>query len=134
MNQPIDPLLQKTLWGPLWRHMHEAHGLILVDDECNQISQACDESRMAAGTRKTCSRCIVHGCDNHRHQGKFVGDMCARCHEHITTGSVGPTTSFLGKLNGLMETLKTISVADFKTAGELRKMARDGVNNTKFES
>lgn len=30
--------------------MHEAHGLILLDDECNQIAQACDDARMAAGT------------------------------------------------------------------------------------
>ena len=42
--------LPETLWGPLWRHMHEAHGLILLDDECNQIAQACDDARMAAGT------------------------------------------------------------------------------------
>jgi len=43
--------LPETLWGPLWRHMHDEHGLILLDDDCNQIAQACDESRIAAGTR-----------------------------------------------------------------------------------
>ncbi len=42
--------LPETLWGPLWRHMHNEHGLILLDDDCNQIAQACDEARMAAGT------------------------------------------------------------------------------------
>lgn len=30
--------------------MHNEHGLILLDDECYQIAQACDEARMAAGT------------------------------------------------------------------------------------
>ena len=48
-----------------------------------------------------CPRCIVHGCVNHRHQGRFIGDLCAPCHAYITSGRVGPTTSFLGKLNGL---------------------------------
>jgi len=77
----------------------------------------------------TCSRCIVNGCANQRHQGRFIGDLCAPCHTYITTGRVGPTTSFLGKLDGLMDALKTISVSDWKTAGELRKMARDAYSS-----
>ena len=72
-----------------------------------------------------CSRCIVHGCVNHRHQGRFVGDMCAPCHSYITTGKVGPTTSFLSR----MDVLRTIAVSDWKTAGELRKMARDAISS-----
>lgn len=39
--------LPETLWGPLWRHMHTAHGLLLLDDECNQIAHAVDECRNA---------------------------------------------------------------------------------------
>jgi hypothetical protein len=76
-----------------------------------------------------CSRCIVHGCVNYRHQGRFVGNLCAPCHDYITTGRVGLTTSFLGKLDALMDTLKTISVSDWKTAGELRKIARDAYSS-----
>ncbi len=43
-------------------------------------------------------RCIVYGCQNRQHEGDFVGDICAPCYEHITTGRIGPTTSFLGDL------------------------------------
>lgn len=57
-----------------------------------------DESTLHAAA---CPPCIVHGCVNHRHQGRFIGDLCAPCHAYITSGRVGPTTSFLGKLNGL---------------------------------
>ena len=32
------------------------------------------------------TKCIVKDCENHRHQGTFVGDLCAPCHEFITTG------------------------------------------------
>jgi hypothetical protein len=49
-SQLMPTELPETLWGPLWRHMHNEHGLILVDDECNQIALAADEARMAAGT------------------------------------------------------------------------------------
>ena len=30
--------------------------------------------------------CIVKDCQNHRHEGKFVGDLCSPCHTFITTG------------------------------------------------
>jgi hypothetical protein len=44
------------------------------------------------------SKCLTKGCGNHRHQGKFIGDLCAPCNSYITTGNVGPTESFLGDL------------------------------------
>ena len=81
------------------------------------------------GDGGSCSRCIVYGCANHRHQGRFIGDLCAPCHSYITTGIIGPTTSFLGKLDGLTDALKTISMSDWKTAGELQKMARDAYSS-----
>ena len=31
-------------------------------------------------------KCIVKDCQNHRHEGKFVGDLCSPCHTFITTG------------------------------------------------
>ena len=54
-----------------------------------------------SASRNVDSFCIVHGCVNRRHQGRFIGDLCAPCHAYITSGRVGPTASFLGKLNGL---------------------------------
>jgi hypothetical protein len=49
--------------------------------------------------------CIIKGCLNEKGQGKFVGDICSPCFDHITTGKVGPTTSFLkniGRFSGFM--------------------------------
>ena len=34
------------------------------------------------------SKCIVKDCPNKRSQGVFVGDLCAPCHDFITTGKV----------------------------------------------
>lgn len=51
--------------------------------------------------------------------------MCAPCYSYITTGKVGPTTSFLSR----MDVLRTIAASDWKTAGELRKMARDAISS-----
>jgi len=31
-------------------------------------------------------KCIVKDCENHTHQGKFVGELCSPCHEFITEG------------------------------------------------
>jgi hypothetical protein len=28
--------------------------------------------------------CIVKDCENHKHQGRFVGDICSQCHAFIT--------------------------------------------------
>ena len=42
--------------------------------------------------------CVVAGCTNEKHQGKFVGDICSACYDHITKGKIGPTKSFLGEL------------------------------------
>lgn len=31
-------------------------------------------------------KCIVKDCENHVHQGKFVGAICAPCNQFLTTG------------------------------------------------
>jgi len=31
-------------------------------------------------------KCIVFSCQNHKDEGKFVGDLCGPCHEFIVTG------------------------------------------------
>lgn len=41
--------------------------------------------------------CIVKGCINTRDQGKFIGDLCAPCHEMLTTGEIKHTRSFLAQ-------------------------------------
>ena len=43
-------------------------------------------------------KCIVHGCENHHGEGRFVGDMCAPCHQMITTGVVGSGMTFVNRL------------------------------------
>lgn len=39
-------------------------------------------------------KCIVHGCQNHTHQGKFVGDLCMPCHIMLTTGRRNPSNAW----------------------------------------
>lgn len=36
--------------------------------------------------RLTQIKCIVKDCQNHKYEGKFVGDLCSPCHTFITTG------------------------------------------------
>lgn len=38
-------------------------------------------------------KCIVKGCQNHRHQGAFVGDLCKPCHVMLTEGKELPSTA-----------------------------------------
>ena len=45
----------------------------------------------------------VNECQNYKHQGNFVGDICCPCYRHITTGEIGATSSFLGKYRELLE-------------------------------
>jgi hypothetical protein len=41
----VPNLSDNPYWHPLWKHMHHEYGLILLDDDCNQIARAVDESR-----------------------------------------------------------------------------------------
>ena len=48
-------------------------------------------------------KCIVHKCSNHKHQGTFVGDICAPCHKTITTGEIIHSDNFIAELNDSKE-------------------------------
>ena len=39
-------------------------------------------------------KCIVKGCQNHRHEGRFVGDLCAPCHGMLTEGKYIASTAW----------------------------------------
>jgi hypothetical protein len=42
---------------------------------------------LALGTKiQPHERCIVYGCQNHKDEGTFVGDLCGPCHNFIVTG------------------------------------------------
>lgn len=43
-------------------------------------------------------KCIVHGCENEKWQGAFVGEICASCHGMLVTGVVGKGGTFIHKL------------------------------------
>ena len=47
---------------------------------------------------KTEPECIVKGCVNTREGGKFCNDLCFSCYSMLTTGKLGPSESFLGKI------------------------------------
>jgi len=41
-------------------------------------------------------KCIVFGCTNEKHQGVFVGDICAPCYKIITEGDLEqPSANFI---------------------------------------
>jgi len=43
-------------------------------------------------------KCLVKGCENHSHQGQFIGNLCMPCHQAITTGVAGHGNGFIGEL------------------------------------
>jgi hypothetical protein len=59
----------------------------------NDISDAISDAMFAALTTLRArlaqpepepEKCIVRDCENHKHQGRFVGDLCSPCHAFIT--------------------------------------------------
>lgn len=40
-------------------------------------------------------KCIVKGCPNRTSEGVFKGDICMACYQHLRSGVIGPTESFL---------------------------------------
>lgn len=57
------------------------------------------------------TKCIVAGCQNHKDEGRFVGDLCAPCYNMITTGEIKYGTTFIHKLasrSNLLELAKKL--------------------------
>ena len=57
------------------------------------------------------TKCIVAGCQNHKDEGRFVGDLCVPCYNMITTGRIKHGTTFIHKLasrSDLLESAKKL--------------------------
>jgi hypothetical protein len=53
-------------------------------------------------------RCIVFGCENHKHEGRFEGDMCMPCYRMITTGKYNVSYAwFIKEIDNLKIKLQT---------------------------
>lgn len=65
-------------------------------------------------------KCIVKGCENHTHEGMFVGNLCKPCHTMLTTGQVNPSNAwFVRAIEGAKEeVLKDVTITS-KTNGEV---------------
>ena len=50
-------------------------------------------------------KCIVHGCENRKGEGTFVGELCSPCHTMLTTGRIGPGSTFIHKIAWQRDTL-----------------------------
>ncbi len=64
---------------------------LLADYFANKVQNMVDHripaSEYPGEIRKLSSkRCIVKLCDNHSHEGKFIGDLCSPCYEYIAEG------------------------------------------------
>lgn len=62
-------------------------------------------------------KCIVKGCTNRGTEGSFVGNLCQPCYTYLQSGVVGPTDSFLGRLN--------VHIEDFTQRLKTAERARD---------
>jgi hypothetical protein len=56
------------------------------------------------------NKCIVFKCTNYKHQGNFVGDICAPCYETITTGKLIPSNNFISELGGSRDVFMKMSL------------------------
>jgi hypothetical protein len=50
--------------------------------------------------------CIVKGCLNNKNQGRFIGPLCAPCHEMLTTGIVSRGANFITDMKKELDALK----------------------------
>ena len=52
------------------------------------------------------SKCITHGCPNHKNQGSFIGDMCAPCSNMLISGDPKFGVTFVHKMRDRIEELE----------------------------
>ena len=64
-------------------------------------------------------KCLVHGCLNHDNEGHFEGELCSPCHYMLTTGKIGPTHAFFGKLKDENDMLRGLLKDIGKRASEM---------------
>lgn len=53
-------------------------------------------------------KCIVKDCPNHTHEGKFIHDLCAPCHEFITRGEGKHSQAYRNSMKLVFVVLKDI--------------------------
>lgn len=65
-------------------------------------------------------KCLVKGCENHSHEGKFVGELCNPCHIMLTEGKVSPSNAWFVEAikNAREDVLKDVTITS-KTSGEV---------------
>lgn len=58
-------------------------------------------------------KCLVKGCPNHKHEGKFIGDLCAPCATYLKEGRIGPSEAwFVEAIKQRDELLEALQGAD----------------------
>lgn len=51
-------------------------------------------------------KCIVARCPNHKHEGTFVGDLCAPCHTMLVNGEPRYGKTFVHQMRDRIEALE----------------------------
>lgn len=51
-------------------------------------------------------KCIVYGCENYKHEGYFIGDLCSPCHNMITSGKPNYGATFIHDLRDQVKELE----------------------------
>lgn len=70
-----------------------------------ELQRIADHMTGGAPSTAAPKRCLVHGCPNDSDAGGFVGDLCAPCHDMITTGVVGHGETFVHKMRDALKEL-----------------------------
>lgn len=90
-------------------------------------------------SEKLSKKCLVKDCQNHTHQGKFIGDLCAPCYNALVGGRVPKVIRDPRELRIFMQSMqsgemtvsKGLEVIDMWLAGNvidhLVPPARDGL-------
>lgn len=78
-----------------------------MKSKCDEIADVIDKlkaievNEVVHGTK-----CIVKGCENMSDHGKFVGALCAPCHDFITTGRSFQSAAFRHAIDSTFQYMK----------------------------
>lgn len=56
-------------------------------------------------------KCVVKGCTNHRHQGKFLGDLCTPCYHMLMSGEIQHGATFIHDMERELNLLRELALA-----------------------
>ncbi len=95
----VDEIDDQNVRLTIFRHV--------LETQDSQIKQALEKLGWTPPQAPSLMKCIVSGCTNHAHEGRFMGDLCSPCYTMLTSGTISGGTTFIHAMRNRITKIKS---------------------------